>query len=121
MKFLELLSGGAAGGASIAESVTNVYDPQGDSEIYGIEYDSRRIRPGYLFVAIRGDRTDGNRYIDAAGVNGAVAVVTDSGEVPVRERIAWARVVHLRLALTLLVARLLVAPALNLPMTRVSG
>jgi UDP-N-acetylmuramoyl-L-alanyl-D-glutamate--2,6-diaminopimelate ligase len=121
MKFLELLSGGAAGGASIAESVTNVYDPQGDPEIYGIEYDSRRIRPGYLFVAIRGDRTDGNRYIDAAVENGAVAVVTDSGEVPAREGIAWARVEDGRRALALLSARLLDHPAQKLQISGITG
>src|SRR5436305_2412146 len=111
MKFLELLSGGAAGGASIAESVTNVYDPQDNPEIYGIEYDSRRIRPGYLFVAMRGERTDGNRYIDAAVENGAVAVVTDSGEVAAREGIAWARVEDGRRALALVGAHFFDYPA----------
>lgn len=50
----------------------------GDPEITGVEYDSRRIAPGALFVAMRGETTDGNRYIEKAIARGAMAVVTDS-------------------------------------------
>jgi UDP-N-acetylmuramoyl-L-alanyl-D-glutamate--2,6-diaminopimelate ligase len=49
-------------------------------EIGGVEYDSRRVEPGKLFVAMRGGATDGNRYIEAAIAQGAAAVVTDSRE-----------------------------------------
>ena len=45
-----------------------------------MEYDSRRVGPGDLFVAMRGGVADGNRYIDAAIAQGAVAVATDSRE-----------------------------------------
>lgn len=47
-------------------------------EVTGVEYDSRRVKPGDVFVAMRGGTADGNRYIDAALRRGAVAVVTDS-------------------------------------------
>jgi UDP-N-acetylmuramoyl-L-alanyl-D-glutamate--2,6-diaminopimelate ligase len=46
--------------------------------VSGVEYDSRRVEPGSLFVAMRGETTDGNRYIEQAVARGAVAVVTDS-------------------------------------------
>ena len=39
--------------------------------ITGIEYDSRRVRPGRVFVAMKGGSTDGNRYIDKAIAAGA--------------------------------------------------
>lgn len=48
--------------------------------VRGVEYDSRRVRQGAVFVAMRGDVTDGNRYICAAIEAGAAAVVTDSRE-----------------------------------------
>ena len=48
------------------------------AEVTGVEYDSRRVGPGSVFVAMRGDATDGNRYIEAAIRQGAAAVVTDS-------------------------------------------
>jgi UDP-N-acetylmuramoyl-L-alanyl-D-glutamate--2,6-diaminopimelate ligase len=44
-------------------------------EIYGIHSDSRRMEPGFLFVAVPGTRTDGHDFIDRAIENGATAVV----------------------------------------------
>ena len=46
--------------------------------IKGIEYDSRRVRPGSVFVAMKGGTTDGNRYVDKAIAAGALGIVTDS-------------------------------------------
>jgi UDP-N-acetylmuramoyl-L-alanyl-D-glutamate--2,6-diaminopimelate ligase len=48
------------------------------SPVTGIEYDSRRIHPGSVFVAMRGGTTDGNRYIDKALAAGALGIITDS-------------------------------------------
>jgi len=47
-------------------------------EISDIAYDSRKVQPGSLFVAIRGTKTDGHLYIDAALNNGAVGLVVES-------------------------------------------
>lgn len=44
-------------------------------EIKGLAYDSRKIRPGYLFVALRGQRLDGHDYIMDAIRRGAVALI----------------------------------------------
>ena len=54
----------------------------GDSEepLAGIEYDSRRVGPGSVFVAMRGGTTDGNRYVAKALAAGALGIVTDSAE-----------------------------------------
>jgi len=49
-------------------------------QVSGVEYDSRRVKPGAIFVAMRGETTDGNNYIDAAVAQGAAAIVTDSRE-----------------------------------------
>ncbi len=48
--------------------------------ITGIEYDSRRIQPGAVFVAMKGGSTDGNRYVDKAIAAGALGVITDSAQ-----------------------------------------
>ena len=47
-----------------------------DTEITGVTYDSRKVQPGYLFVAVTGYATDGNLYIPMALSKGAAAVVT---------------------------------------------
>ena len=46
----------------------------------GVEYDSRRIRLGAVFVAMKGGSTDGNQYIAKAIQSGAGAILTDSTE-----------------------------------------
>src|ERR1700733_939940 len=50
------------------------------AELSGVQYDSRQVGRGDVFVAMKGEATDGNRYIEAAIGAGASAVVTDSRE-----------------------------------------
>jgi UDP-N-acetylmuramoyl-L-alanyl-D-glutamate--2,6-diaminopimelate ligase len=54
-------------GAQMADSA--------DPEILSVEYDSRRVKPGSLFVAIPGLKTDGSVFVRDAEVRGAAAVV----------------------------------------------
>lgn len=44
-------------------------------QAFGVSIDSRTLSPGDLFVAIKGDHSDGHAYVDAAMENGAVAAV----------------------------------------------
>jgi UDP-N-acetylmuramoyl-L-alanyl-D-glutamate--2,6-diaminopimelate ligase len=53
---------------------------RGDVEVRGVQYDSRKVSAGDVFVAMRGGTSDGNNFIDAAIRKGASAVVTDSLE-----------------------------------------
>ncbi len=48
-----------------------------NSEITGIAIDSRRVKEGYLFVAVRGTQADGHQFIDKAIELGARAVVCE--------------------------------------------
>ena len=109
MDFLQLLDG------------AEVLLLQGSAEIKGLDYDSRRVRRGFAFVAMRGETTDGNRYLDQAIANGAVAIVSDSAEVPPRPDVAWARVVHGRRALARLSANFYKRPAERLSGTGITG
>jgi UDP-N-acetylmuramoyl-L-alanyl-D-glutamate--2,6-diaminopimelate ligase len=49
-----------------------------NAPVTGVEYDSRRVQPGSVFVAMKGGSTDGNRYVDKAIAAGALGIVTDS-------------------------------------------
>src|SRR5690606_25922299 len=40
-------------------------------------FDSRRVEPNSLFVAVRGTHTDGHRYVDEVGARGAVAILCE--------------------------------------------
>src|SRR5512140_159102 len=109
MTFLELLDG------------AEVLLQQGNPTISGLQYDSRQVRPGDVFLAIRGETTDGNRYIEKAIAAGAVAVVTDSMEEKPRANIAWAQVQHGRRAMGRLSANFYRKPAQKLAITGVTG
>src|SRR5712691_9882268 len=85
MNLLQLLDG------------AEVLSQSGNPNVSGVEYDSRRVKPGDVFVAMRGESSDGNRFTDQAIAAGAVAVVTDSDPVPCD--VPWARVPHGRRAL----------------------
>lgn len=64
----------------IAE-VTALGSTGGSSDtVTGIEYDSRRVRAGAVFVAMKGGTTDGNRYVEKAIKAGALGIITDSAQ-----------------------------------------
>ena len=94
---------------------------QGDAGITGLDYDSRRVKPGFAFVAMRGDSTDGNRFIDKAIAAGAAAVVSDSTTETPRAGVAWAQVQHGRRALARLSANFYGRPAEKLQITGITG
>ncbi len=51
-----------------------------DTRFENVSTDTRNTRPGDLFVALRGDRFDGHRFLDAARQSGAVAAVVDCAD-----------------------------------------
>ena len=53
-------------------------------EVSDIEIDSRKIKPGALFVAVKGEATDGHRFIEKAIENGAAVIVGE--EMPMSRR-----------------------------------
>lgn len=53
--------------------------PSANPEITGLTLDSRKIQPGYLFIALKGAVSDGADFIPQAIENGAVAVLLSSG------------------------------------------
>jgi UDP-N-acetylmuramoyl-L-alanyl-D-glutamate--2,6-diaminopimelate ligase len=98
-----------------------VLSQNGNPGVAGVEYDSRRVRPGTVFVAMKGETSDGNRYIDQAIAAGAVAIVTDSAAETLRSSVAWAQVVHGRRALARLSANFYKRPAERMANTGITG
>jgi len=90
-----------------------------DREITGVRYDSRRVTPGNLFVAVRGTSFDGHSFIEQAVDKGAVAVV---GERAALSQRATAIVVpDSRGALAQLAATFFGDPSRKLKMIGVTG
>ena len=93
----------------------------GNPPVIGLEYDSRRVKPGDLFIAMLGESSDGNRFIDKAIAAGAMAIVTDSAAETPRPNVAWAQVEHGRRALARLSANFYRRPAERLAITGITG
>jgi UDP-N-acetylmuramoyl-L-alanyl-D-glutamate--2,6-diaminopimelate ligase len=109
MTFLELLDG------------AEIRNQSGNPQVGGLEYDSRRVKPGDVFVAMRGESNDGNQFIDKAIASGAVGVVTDSAGEAVRTGVAWALISHGRKGLARLAANFYKNPASKLSVTGITG
>jgi UDP-N-acetylmuramoyl-L-alanyl-D-glutamate--2,6-diaminopimelate ligase len=91
----------------------------GDPPIAGLAFDSRRVGPGDLFVALVGGRADGHRFIPEAITRGAAAVV---GMQPVEGLpVPYLRVPETRQALAHLAAAFYGFPARQLTVIGVTG
>jgi UDP-N-acetylmuramoyl-L-alanyl-D-glutamate--2,6-diaminopimelate ligase len=88
-------------------------------EISGLGYDSRSIRPGELFFAISGYKTDGRKYTEQALARGAAGIVTEGGQeygtVPVL------KVRNIRRSLALMAAEFYGRPADSMTMVAITG
>lgn len=63
-----------------------------DREVAGITYDSRRVTPGMVFVAIPGQHVDGHEFVGTAVERGASAVICE------RSKLIPARVTRIQVA-----------------------
>jgi len=89
-------------------------------ECSGIAYDSRRVSPGEIFVALPGRQADGVAFASAAIAAGAAAVVAErpaEGNVPV----PWVAVPDARLALAELSGAFFQHPSRELHVVGVTG
>jgi len=74
MTLLEMLQG--------LRGQVELLETQGDAQVQitAITDDSRAVGPGSLFVAVKGERVDGHRYIPSAVAAGATGFVTQPPE-----------------------------------------
>lgn len=93
-----------------------------DVVMTGLSDDSRTVRPGTVFVAVKGEKVDGHRYLDQAVKAGAAALVVQDEIAGVAERgIPVVRVPSTRGALGLLGSAYYEEPAQRLRMVGITG
>ena len=98
-------------------SIANPTDPA----ISGIQYDSRRIQKGDLFVAFPGIHTDGHDYIQAAVARGAVAILHEKAAGLFFPGVSYIRVDDVRLAASRIAAAFYDWPSSSLYTIGVTG
>src|SRR5437764_5939366 len=114
MKLRDLLGQNVLGNDAAIEPAVAALD------VSGIALDSRVVKPGNLFFALAGSKTDGARFVDAAVAAGAAAVVGDHA--PAGCKVPFITVANPRRALALAAARFFPAqPATIAAVTGTSG
>jgi len=109
---------------SFAELLLHVtHQASGDHHvaISNVAYDSRKVTPGALFVAIKGVHVDGHRYIATALEQGAVAVVYDDPHQAPPATIPSALVADAKVALSPIAAAFYDYPAQQLEVVGITG
>jgi UDP-N-acetylmuramoyl-L-alanyl-D-glutamate--2,6-diaminopimelate ligase len=96
-----------------------VVSGQAERDITNLAYDSRKVKPGGLFAALRGEKVDGYAFVEPAIAAGAVAVLGERAEAD--PRITAVQVANARAALAEASATFYQNPAQRLKMIGVTG
>ncbi|HET6485630.1 MAG TPA: UDP-N-acetylmuramoyl-L-alanyl-D-glutamate--2,6-diaminopimelate ligase [Spirochaetia bacterium] len=92
-----------------------------ERRVTGLAYDSREVEPGFLFVAMDGQHTDGHRFIPQAVSRGAAAVVHASPLAEYAPTATYVRVASPRRVLSPIAAAFYGNPSLELGVIGVTG
>jgi UDP-N-acetylmuramoyl-L-alanyl-D-glutamate--2,6-diaminopimelate ligase len=108
--------------SELLKSIENPLLINGDTgtEILGLHYDSRSVKPGGLFFALRGVSADGHLFIDAAVKSGAGAVVLEDGTYS-PSGIPFVQVADARLAMSQMAAAFYGNPTGTIPLIGITG
>lgn len=97
-------------------------DKHGESEeiIRGIAYSSKTVRPGDLFVALKGEKADGYEFVGEAVARGAIAILSER-EVPDHFQKIWIQAADPRKALALCASNFFAHPSEKLKLVGITG
>jgi UDP-N-acetylmuramoyl-L-alanyl-D-glutamate--2,6-diaminopimelate ligase len=105
--------------SDLAQGAGAAVEGNGDVDVTGIAYDSRRVEAGDLFVAVQGLHVDGHHYLADAVARGAVAVAIERGPAP--PGVTVLRMPSTRIGLAELAAELHGRPSRRLKVAGVTG
>lgn len=90
-------------------------------EVSGVSFDSNKVKENFLFVALKGENTDGHNYIDSAVKNGAKALIVEKTQDLDTENVSVAEVKDSRSALALVAANFFNHPTDDLTLVGITG
>jgi UDP-N-acetylmuramoyl-L-alanyl-D-glutamate--2,6-diaminopimelate ligase len=89
--------------------------------VSGIEFDSRNVTAGSLFVAVKGNKSDGHEFIDSAIRSGAVAIICETVPVSADKKTCWIKVTDSARALGQAASNFYGNPSSSLKLVGVTG
>src|SRR5262245_16450160 len=93
---------------------------QANAIVSGIAYDSRRVQPGDVFIALKGQHADGTAFARQAIERGAIAIVSQDAP-PADVAAEWLVVNDARRALALLAAEFFGNPSASMQVVGITG
>jgi UDP-N-acetylmuramoyl-L-alanyl-D-glutamate--2,6-diaminopimelate ligase len=91
------------------------------ADVKGICFDSRQVKPGFLFVALKGTQSDGHQYISKALSLGAVAIVCEVLPESVPDNVTFVTVKNSSQALGVIASNFYQNPSEKIKLTGVTG
>jgi UDP-N-acetylmuramoyl-L-alanyl-D-glutamate--2,6-diaminopimelate ligase len=92
-----------------------------DVDVPMIAFDSRKVRPGAMYVAVRGTLTDGHEYIDAAIASGAKVIVCERTPVSLAPNVTYLLVTSSSEALGFIASNFYSRPSARLTVVGITG
>ncbi len=92
-----------------------------DVDVKGIAFDSRKVEPGFLFVAVKGTQADGHAFIDKSITLGATVIVCNSLPEATNNSVTYVTVKDSALALGVICGNFYGNPSKKLKLVGVTG
>jgi UDP-N-acetylmuramoyl-L-alanyl-D-glutamate--2,6-diaminopimelate ligase len=90
-------------------------------DVKGICFDSRKVQPGFLFVAVKGTQSDGHVFIEKAITSGAIAIVAEKLPEIISDTITYVAVKDSSKALGVIASNFYGNPSARLKLIGVTG
>ncbi|HPW64084.1 MAG TPA: UDP-N-acetylmuramoyl-L-alanyl-D-glutamate--2,6-diaminopimelate ligase [Cyclobacteriaceae bacterium] len=90
-------------------------------DVKGICFDSRKVRPGYLFVAVKGTQSDGHAFIEKSVADGAIAIIAEKLPESISDKITYVTVKDSAKALGIVAANFYGNPSAKIKLIGVTG
>lgn len=100
--------------------ITSTYGGM-DVAVKGLCFDSRKVKPGFVFVAIKGTQSDGHTYIESVVEAGASAVVAEKLPENISDKVTYVTVKDSAKALGLMASNFYGNPSAKLKLVGVTG
>lgn len=100
-----------------------VIDTKGDLGIFisGLSFSSNEIEKDFLFCAIRGEHTDGHKYINEAVQKGAAVILCEEFPNEINDKVTYVKVFDSRVAITNIALKFYNYPSDNFKLIGVTG
>jgi UDP-N-acetylmuramoyl-L-alanyl-D-glutamate--2,6-diaminopimelate ligase len=120
MTLCELIGALDARGLTVNPGIPPGMDPFAGREVTSLEYDSRKVMPGAVFMGVQGEHADGAAFAPQAVAKGALAVVSEQ-EKPPQVSVPWVQVRDGRLAMAVLASTLFGHPSRAMLVVGITG